>query len=264
MLKPLIEYTQNYLRQHGDSILRGDHQDDMTGQGLVYLWRTLNAWVGQYWPDDPTQAPASILMGINDTANETQKFGAAQWAKQTEKLLGISFESSVGDWWPQLQQLWAAANYKLIKSLTHDYIDKVNRLTSQAVQNGWTYKSLMTEILATGAQITQSRARLIARDQIGKLNSSISRAQQTEVGANTYDWETSMDERVRPTHRTMQGLTCSWDDASIVSHDHGRTWVKKSGNMEPNQAGMAIQCRCVAIANLNNLISDVDREIDGN
>lgn len=78
-------------------------------------------------------------------------------------------------------------------------------------------------------RVSTSRAKLIARDQVANLNREVSRYRQQAVGVTEYRWVTSMDERVRPEHASLNGKKFRWDDPPPEGHP-----------------GEAIQCRCVA------------------
>ncbi len=84
-------------------------------------------------------------------------------------------------------------------------------------------------ILKTGT----NRARLIARDQAGKINSRLSQLRHIGAGAEEYSWSTSRDERVRDLHSTLNGRTYAYGEPTDAE-----------GGQPP---GIPIQCRCVAI-----------------
>lgn len=77
--------------------------------------------------------------------------------------------------------------------------------------------------------VSESRADLIARDQVLKLNADISRNRQTSAGITRYVWTTSGDERVREEHAALEGQIFSWDSPP-----------------PPGHPGEDIQCRCTA------------------
>jgi SPP1 gp7 family putative phage head morphogenesis protein len=87
------------------------------------------------------------------------------------------------------------------------------------------------EIIDRVDEITENRAKLIARDQTAKMNSSFNQVRQTSVGIEKYQWQTAGDERVRESHAEKDGKVFSWDDPP---EDTGHP-------------GEDIQCRCVAI-----------------
>ena len=251
-----------------------EHYDRTPGSKVTTFVRTTQGWVAQQWPENQEKAPASIMMGLGESADAVMATNVKEWAKHTTRILGLSFSNTVGDWWPDLRTRWADRNYDLIKRLARDYIGRINDHVERAVTNGWSYKSLMKDIQSMGEGMTGGRARLIARDQVGKLNGQLTQAQQTEVGIDAYEWDTAGDERVRgrsggkypdavPSHWAMQGMLCRWDDASVYSDDGGRTWHQRGTDMPDGHPGDDIQCRCTAIPQMSDLLKSVDRELDG-
>ena len=109
-------------------------------------------------------------------------------------------------------------------------------------------------------KVSDGRAKVLARDQTSKMNTSISAIRQTKLGIDTYIWKTVEDERVvgRPggkypkitklhrNHWMMQGLLCKWDDPTVYSDDKGKTWKKRLQQMPQNHPGVDIMCRCRA------------------
>jgi SPP1 gp7 family putative phage head morphogenesis protein len=53
--------------------------------------------------------------------------------------------------------------------------------------------------------VSESRAQLIARDQIGKLYGNVHEARQRDLGLKAYFWRTAQDERVREEHAAREG-----------------------------------------------------------
>ena len=94
---------------------------------------------------------------------------------------------------------------------------------------GGNLKDLAQKIRQIGG-VTENRAKLIARDQTAKLNSSLTQAQHESLGVTHYRWSTSKDERVRESHAENEGQVFSWDDPPETGHP-----------------GFEINCRCVAI-----------------
>jgi hypothetical protein len=234
-------------------VVRGvPHRDRVPGTKVTMFVQTTNGWVAQQWPAGGLASP-QIMMGLGDTAASVLKANSEQMKKQTKSVLGLSFENTAGDWWPDLRDRWADRNYALIKNLASDYIGRINDHVERAVTNGWSLQDLTDDIQGIGDGMSDRRARVIARDQVGKLNGQITQAQQTEIGIDKYIWDTAGDERVRgrpggkypdsvPSHWIMQGLVCRWDDASVYSDDGGRTWKPRTSDMPDGHPGDDIQC----------------------
>lgn len=79
------------------------------------------------------------------------------------------------------------------------------------------------------AHVPASRAKLIARDQMGKLFSELAQLRQQEIGVTEYIWRTTGDSAVRSSHASRDGKRYRWDDPPAGGHP-----------------GEDVNCRCVA------------------
>ncbi len=129
-----------------------------------------------------------------------------------------------------------AANIALINSIPQQYLDRVEQAVMASLQAG-TLNDTLADELKKIRGVTDSRAKLIARDQLGKINSRLSQIRQQSLGITHYFWSTSHDERVRDRHRRWDGDLIAWDNPPIDGHP-----------------GQAIQCRCTAIPDLDFLM----------
>jgi len=127
---------------------------------------------------------------------------------------------------PDLLSAWEQTNLELVKSIPDTVIGQLRSQFTQAFVNGTTMSDL-ADIVEERAGVGKSRAKLIARDQIGKLNGQLSEMRHKAAGIDSYKWITMHDERVRPTHRVRDGKIYSWNDQGI-------------------KPGQEIRCRCVA------------------
>ena len=172
-------------------------------------------------------------------------------------------------WWPETKALWEQENYKLITGLNEEYIKKLNSVVINGVQNGTPFDELVKQIKSVNDNMSDVRARLIARDQTGKLQGLISKAQQTSIGMTTYFWENRGDRSVRGNpagkypkaidHFSIDGLLCAWENNSVYSDDLGVTWKKRPSRWIQLSPGMDIQCRCVAAPVWIQYINSIDR-----
>jgi SPP1 gp7 family putative phage head morphogenesis protein len=144
-------------------------------------------------------------------------------------LEGVVNEAELG---PALEAI-GLRNAGLIKGFTDDMIKRIQQDTLSAVLNGEGAKSLSRRI-RNGMGVSDSRARLIARDQVAKLNGSLNKIRHQQAGLSEYIWRTSHDERVRKRHRACDGKR----------YKYGKPTGAENG-LEP---GQPIQCRCVAQA----------------
>jgi SPP1 gp7 family putative phage head morphogenesis protein len=276
-IRPMKDYIHKYLKENQEAILRGDsidftvdnadsipasRLDAVPGKRFKRMIDSTNGWMGQYVPDDDENKSGSpIYMGLGNIADSVFDFNEGQYEKSAKSVLGVEFP--VGeDWWPFARDIWANKNYDLIKdTLMKPYISQVNDLTERAVTAGWSVSQLTKQIHGLDDKITKSKANFIARDQIGKLNGEITQRRMESVGLMMYVWETSGDERVRPSHEMMDGGLCLWSDPSVYSQDGGKTWIDRPAGAVLLHPGMDYQCRCTAIAYWQELVGEVDEMI---
>jgi SPP1 gp7 family putative phage head morphogenesis protein len=140
-------------------------------------------------------------------------------------------------WLAEKQKNWVAANSSLIKSVPKQYMAQVESAIRNGVLAGESSKSLANKIKEISG-VTERRAKVIARDQIGKANAELTKERQTDLGVKKYTWVTAHDERVRgnpygrfpkavPSHYARDGKIFEWDKPPDGGH-----------------AGMAVLCRC--------------------
>lgn len=253
---PLIKYVTNKIEDEKTELLRGDDTetrlDAIAGRKYRELIQSLEAYIETYYPSlneiesgenyDPT-----VYIGVSKIADELKDFQDKEFVKQLEQSLGTSIKSK-SDWWDDLKKSWVDSNYNLIKSNATAFQSKIAVLVEQAITNGQSPKTLKEEIKKATTGLSDSKCALLARDQIGKAQSSISQMQMEEIGLEMYIWSTSNDDRVRDSHAVMEGLLCRWDDPTVYSDDGGKTWKDRPSGAVLLHAGQDIQCRCVALA----------------
>ena len=263
--KPLTEYVENFLNQNMEPLLRGDskdlHLDAIPGDTFRNMIYNLENWLSVYMPDI-SELPEDrnnnvILAALGKTADEAMEFGNKEFAKMLDKGIHVNLPISAS-WWNDMKSSWAEDNYTLITSNAKNYVSKINTLTEQAIVNGMSPKKLKEEIYKATEGLTQKHCKLIARDQMGKLNGQITQAQMEEIGLDMYIWSTAFDDRVRDSHAAMEGLLCRWDDASVCSYDGGKTWVDRPSAAVQLHPGQDIQCRCVGLAYYPELTAEIE------
>lgn len=136
---------------------------------------------------------------------------------------------------------WYASQSQLINSIVSTYTDKLGGIVSNAVQRGSLYKDVVADVKHL-YDVTDNRAKFIARNEVGNLNAIITKTRQQEAGVECYEWSTSRDERVRESHRVMDGNLYYWS-RSTPGEINGRK-VYQAPALHP---GMDYNCRCVAI-----------------
>lgn len=174
-----------------------------------------------------------ILSTIDHVAELAQQHSRAQWQQQLRAAMGV--DVTVGDPDLGLQvRAFRRTNTDLINSLVDEHVDRVRRVLSDA-GHGTRVEEIAEQIqVATGA--TESRAALIARDQVLSLNAEVTEARHAAAGITEYIWRTSRDERVRKEHKLLDGTRHRYDDPPVVDARRG----------ERANPGTYYQCRCTA------------------
>lgn len=124
-----------------------------------------------------------------------------------------------------------ARNVSLITNFGDDLLKRIEQTVYENSIAGNTVATLKAK-LKEQFGISDRRAALIARDQIGKFNSDLNRIRQTQAGVTSYEWMTSHDERVRERHRKLDGKEYKWGEPT--------------GAEDGGAPGQPIRCRCVA------------------
>lgn len=175
------------------------------------------------------------LLMINRLAAEFAKRANQQNHAQTVSVLKNALGVDVSAFIMRSPEIAATIdsamieNINLIKSISEEHLKKVQAVIQQKITAGERHESVIGEISRIG-QVSQSRAKLIARDQANKLNGSLTQVRQTSLGITKYEWSTSGDERVRDEHKQNNGKIFDWNNPPPTGHP-----------------GHDIQCRCVAI-----------------
>lgn len=179
----------------------------------------------------------------------------AQFVSSASVALGINlFVPNV--WLRAAVDRFTVDNVGLIESISERLHGEVEEQVANALDGGLRWEELADALLER-FEIGESRAELIARDQMGKLSGEISEATQTNLGIEDYTWRNVDDERVRPTHVEREGKVFSWDGDGLVTVDDEdfSDHLGTDGNMEvPIQPGLPIQCRCYAEPRLDALL----------
>lgn len=146
-------------------------------------------------------------------------------------------------------ELIVSDNVRLIKSVNENLLGQVQEVIYSGVRRGLKISALSEE-LQNKFTLSKKRATLIARDQIQKAHSDLTRLRHEELGIKEYKWLTGRDERVRPSHKVLEGKICNYDNVSVYKDEEAdKKWLQKSeigGALY--HPGQEIQCRCTPIA----------------
>ena len=196
---------------------------------------------------------------IVDIGRETNEFNASQWYKITNHVFGIPLFQNE-PWLQETLKSYVSENVSLITKLSNDLISDMNSTMNRGIKQGLRHETIMRQILGSKLdkgifKRIETRARLIARDQVAKWNGQLMELKQTEAGITEYFWSTSLDERVRESHRVLEGKLCRWDNPSVYKNStKDKEWLNKSGiGAVELHVGQDYQCRCTASPNFDSI-----------
>lgn len=190
----------------------------------------------KYEKSDRTSQAENIANGFVNRGNTQNQ---QEVSKNLKNQTGIDLSAYLGNS-PRIAEkvnAMTTANVQLIKSISSQYLDKVQNAVTQAVVNGKPNKDLVQQIKDIG-KTTEKRAIFIARDQSSKLNAALTQARHEDVGITKYTWSTSGDERVRESH---------------VEKD-GQVFEYANPPADTGHPGHDFNCRCVAIPYLGDVL----------
>lgn len=211
---------------------------------------------------------SKLIEGLN-IANRTRFVSSVKSQFGIDPELMIN-QNNVRD----IVELQKNKNVALIKSIPQEFIKDIEVIVQNGISEGLRHEEIARQIkgiknISSVFGKLDNRVKLIARNEVGTINSNLRKARFESAGVDLYEWSTSNDERVRgnpngkypnarPRHDVMDGKICTFKDLTVYADNledakNGK-WKKRSsiGGVEKHP-GQDISCRCNAIA-----IIDID------
>ncbi len=123
----------------------------------------------------------------------------------------------------------------LIKSIPLDAAQRVRDLANEAIVQGRRSNYIAEEIMKSG-DVAKSRANMIARTEVSRTSTELTRARAEHVGSTHFMWVTAGDSDVRHDHKILDGKVFAWDDPPIADLRSGTKALP----------GCIWNCRCFA------------------
>ena len=96
-----------------------------------------------------------------------------------------------------------AENARLILGLPEDLAQRTAAFIGREQRRGLRAAEIAKALEQKLPQVAQSRAKLIARTEVGKAETALTEARAERLGLAWYDWATSEDQGVRPSYREV-------------------------------------------------------------
>lgn len=214
------------------SMVRDIVEDETSGLSRLFVVRSdavdINASLDRAAKRVAERLRPSELQSVAAKIGEkTSDFQKAQLARQAQAALGVDI-SSLMPAASKVVDAFVSENVALIKSIPTTYLSEVEKTLTRGLSAGERWETT-AEKLAERFGVAESRARLIARDQVGKLYGQLNAERQKGLGVTGYIWQTANDGRVRDEHEARQGERYEW-----------------SAPPEDGHPGEPVNCRCFA------------------
>lgn len=178
----------------------------------------------------------SVAMGIG---TEVNVWNSKEWQKQLRSAFGVNVFKREPFVNASLNS-FTIENVALITNMEVTALNQVSGVVNNGLRQGSSAASIAKDIQGR-IEVSKSRARFIARDQVGKLNGQLTALRQTNLGVTSYVRRTAQDERVRHTHARLDGKKFRWDKPPSVGHP-----------------GADFLCRCSAEANFDEIFKEIN------
>lgn len=217
---------------------RMDGNDDELVRRLKTCFKIIQERIEKSRENDPLEK------SIRKCADYTNERELSDWKRSVRSALGVSIVEDyfVGTRYDKMLAEWVRQNAEHITSMEAEYIAELEKIIIDGFTTGKSAQSISKK-LQSCLDISKSKAKNLARDQIGTLSSQLTRVRHEAAGVHEYDWDTSGDGRVRPCHAELNGKRFRYDDPPPMWYmtKHGKKYSGRRCN-----PGEDYGCRCIA------------------
>lgn len=230
-LKLFDKHVAGELMQ-GDSVI---YSKDSASDGLKKMLHSFKSKKSAIFEANKIDGIAKRFLNSVNNANRHN-------LEQQMRVKGIDLVATE-PWLKDFMNDLINENVSYIKNIEDDAYNRIENIINEHVRRGSPAKTIREEIMKqTG--ISKSRAQFLAVDQAGSILGQMTAERHFNLGIERFTWDTSGDERVRDTHKALDGKVFSYDDPPTVN---GRVVLP----------GEDYRCRCVALP-----VFDDDEEIE--
>jgi SPP1 gp7 family putative phage head morphogenesis protein len=129
-------------------------------------------------------------------------------------------------------------NAGIIRTLPLNISRDVTAYLQRESQKGRRAAEIAKEIQLRFPENSRANAQLITRTEVSKISTALTRARAEEIDLPWYIWRTSQDQRVRGSHKIMEGVLVRWAEPPSSELLAGEKSVGKY------HAGEVFNCRC--------------------
>jgi len=136
-------------------------------------------------------------------------------------------------------------NAQYISNMPDDVAKHITEHVSTQAVRGLRAEQILEDVRKFAPHVSETRARLIARTEVAKTNAAITQVRSQQVGVQFYTWQTAQDQRVRSSHKHMQGVVCAYNSPPSPEQLKGEPTIGYYG------PGEVFNCRCFASPIIN-------------
>ena len=141
---------------------------------------------------------------------EIAAFDKESW-RRTSKVIGRLLHKEIeGAPTGRVMRESLERQVELIKSLPLEAAERVHKLTTEGRIEGRRTSEIAKDIMASG-DVCRSRADLIARTEVSRTATELTKARAEHIGSTHFIWRTVNDKSVRTSHRRLDGQAFRWD-----------------------------------------------------
>ena len=132
-------------------------------------------------------------------------------------------------------------NAQYISTLPQDVAERTTLYIQREQMKGRRSEDIVKDVRPYMQHLKNYQIQRIARTEVAKADTAITRVRAESIGLNWYEWSTSEDARVRPSHKIMDHVLINWSDApspEALAHEQ---------SVGHYNAGNIYNCRCVAL-----------------
>lgn len=133
-------------------------------------------------------------------------------------------------------------NADLIGSIPGKVANSITKEIADMTQRGMRPEAIAARLQKRIPQLTKNRVKLIARTESSKASTALTRVRSEGIGISAYIWSTSRDERVRKSHKNLDGVIIFWDIPPSPE-----ALIGESSTLGHYHAGNCPNCRCVTL-----------------
>ena len=201
-------------------------------QRKLSLVRTINA-VYRLLDEDIEgldRVDSAVLLEIaSQTLHRIRRWNRQRARRAFKAALGIDVGPLLSEWaLREFMEERISENVDLIKTIPRRYHEGLKVRTAEEFADKPFDQAAMRKVYRDEYKSTGWNLRRLTRDQSNKMTGQLTRRRHEQLGLRQFVWRSSLDERVRPTHRDFDSKTYAYENAP------------------EGGPGVPILCRCIA------------------